>query len=292
MKKYLLLTSMAFAVLAGCGQEQENTDNGETQDGNQDDTQEQNEGTEEQNQDEEEVTLKVASLIPPMTEILELTEPKLAEEGIDLQIEVLSDNIQPNTALANEEVDANFFQHVPYMEEYNRNNDANLVPVEEIYFANYGVYSEEYDSMDDIPEGSVIAIANDPSNVDRSLALLDQHGVITLDEKTGSYYSQSDIIENPNDFTFEEVDLLMLARMYDDVPAVLMTPAYASPLGLTPKSDALLTEGTDNEFAITLVAREDNVDSDAIQKLAEAMTSDEVREFLEENYEETAIPAF
>ncbi|PYZ95611.1 ABC transporter substrate-binding protein [Alteribacter lacisalsi] len=281
MKKMMFLTSMALVFLAGCGEDQENTDNGETQDEN-----------EEQNQEQEEVTLTVASLISPMTDILELTEPMLAEEGIDLQIEVLGDNVQPNAALANEEVDANFFQHVPYMEEYNRNHDANLVPVEEIYFANYGVYSEEYDDIDHLPEGSVIAIANDPSNVDRSLTLLDQHGIITLDEKTGNYYTQSDIIENPNDYTFEEVDLLMLSRMYDDVGAVVMTPAYAEPLGLTPKNDALLTEGTDNEFAITLVAREDNVDDEAIQKLAEAMTSDEVREFLEENYDETAIPAF
>ncbi|RNA67982.1 MetQ/NlpA family ABC transporter substrate-binding protein [Alteribacter keqinensis] len=276
MKKLFLLMTMSVFFLAACGgQENEGNDTEEAQD-----------------EPEEEVTLTVATLIPPMTEILELVEPMLAEEGIELEIEVLGDNVQPNTALANEEVDANFFQHVPYMEEYNLNNDANLVGIEEIYFANYGVYSEQYDEVDDIPEGSVIAIANDVSNIDRSLAILDQHGVIELQEKTGNYYTKEDIIDNPNDYEFEEVDLLMLARTYDDADAVVMTPAYAAPLGLTPKSDALLTEGTDNEFAITLVAREDNADSEAIQKLAEAMTSDEVREFLEENYDETAIPAF
>ncbi|MBM7095405.1 ABC transporter substrate-binding protein [Bacillus sp. H-16] len=276
MKKLFLLMTMSVFFLAACGgQENEGNDTEEAQD-----------------EPEEEVTLTVATLIPPMTEILELVEPMLAEEDINLEIEVLGDNVQPNTALANEEVDANFFQHVPYMEEYNRNNNAKLEPITEIYFANYGVYSEQYDSMDDLPEGSVIAIANDASNIDRSLALLDQHNVITLEEKTGNYYTQADIIENPNNYEFEEVDLLMLARTYDDADAVVMTPAYAAPLGLTPKSDALLTEGTDNEFAITLVAREDNADSEAIQKLAEAMTSDEVREFLEENYDETAIPAF
>src|SRR5690606_41137848 len=106
------------------------------------------------------------------------------------------------------------------------------------------------------------------------------------------YYTQKDIIENPKNYKFEEVDLLMLARMYDDADAVVMTPAYAKPLGLTPKSDALLTEGIENEFAITLVARKDNVDSEPIQKLAKAMTGPEVRKFLEENYDETAIPAF
>lgn len=277
MKKLVLLVTMFLLVLAGCGQS-----NDETKD----------KSSEKTAPKKEEVTLKVASLIPPMTEILDLVKPKLAKEGIHLEMVVLGDNVQPNTALAAKEVDANFFQHVPYMEEFNRNNDAELVPIVPIYFANYGVYAKEYKSIDELPEGSVIAIANDVSNIDRSLSLLAQHGVITLKEKTGPYYTQADITENPKNYKFEEVDLLMLARMYDDADAVVMTPAYAAPLGLTPKSDALLTEGVENDFAITLVARKDNADSEPIQKLAEAMTSPEVREFLEKNYDETAIPAF
>ncbi|TYR74506.1 ABC transporter substrate-binding protein [Rossellomorea vietnamensis] len=279
MKKLLLLAAALLFVLAGCGQNNNQGNNEEN-------------ASEPKDQPQEEVTLKVASLIPPMTEIVELVKPKLAEDNINLEMVVLGDNVQPNTALAAEEVDANFFQHVPYMEEFNRSNDANLVPVTPIYFANYGVYSKEYPSMEELPEGSVIAIANDVSNIDRSLSLLAQHGVITLKEKEDVYYTQADIIENPKNYEFKEVDLLMLARMYDDADAVVMTPAYASPLGLTPKSDGLLTEGVENDFAITLVAREDNVDSEPIQKLAEAMTSEEVRTFLEENYDETAIPAF
>ncbi|WP_413377296.1 MetQ/NlpA family ABC transporter substrate-binding protein [Alkalihalobacillus sp. 1P02AB] len=275
MKKIFALMSVFILILAACGQDNETNDGGDVAD-----------------QEVEEVTLKIASLIPPMTEILELIQPTLAEEGIELEILVLSDNVQPNSVLAAGEVDANFFQHVPYMEEFNRNNEAELVPIVPIYFANYGIYSKEYDSMDDLPEGATVAIANDISNIDRSLALLAQHEVITLQEKTDTYYTQADIIDNPKNYNFEEVDLLMLARTYDDADAVVMTPAYASPLGLTPKSDALLTEGIDNEFAITLVAREDNKDWEPIQKLAEAMTSPEVRQFLEENYDETAIPAF
>ncbi|MGN7386013.1 MetQ/NlpA family ABC transporter substrate-binding protein [Sporosarcina sp. SAFN-015] len=274
MRKLLMLTTLLIVLLAGCSKDKEEVDNAKVQ------------------ETDEEVTLKVASLIPPMTEILELVKPKLAEEGIDLEVVVLGDNVQPNSALAAKEVDANFFQHVPYMEEFNRNNDANLVPITPIYFANYGVYSKDFASIDELPEGSVIAMANDVSNIDRSLSLLAQHGVITLGEKTDTYYTQADITDNPKNYKFEEVDLLMLARMYDDADAVVMTPAYAAPLGLTPKSDALLTEGVENDFAITLVAREDNKDWEPIQKLADAMTSPEVRKFLEENYDETAIPAF
>lgn len=275
MKKMIIMATLLTFILAGCSQNNEPSGNAGTS-GNEQET----------------VTLKVASLIPPMTEILDLVKPTLAEEGVNLEVVVLSDNVQPNSALAAGEVDANFFQHVPYMEEFNRNNDAELVPITPIYFANYGVYAKNYQSMDELPEGAVIAIANDVSNVDRSLALLAQHGVITLKEKTGAYYTQADIVENPKNYKFEEIDLLMLARMYDDADAVVMTPAYAKPLGLTPKNDALLTEGVENNFAITLVARKDNAESDAIQKLAKAMTSEQVRQFLEENYAETSIPAF
>ncbi|MBD7984129.1 ABC transporter substrate-binding protein [Sporosarcina sp. Sa2YVA2] len=274
MKKLVLITAMLIMILSACGKDKNVEDAEKAADIN------------------ERVTLKVASLIPPMTEILELVKPKLAEDGIDLEMVVLGDNVQPNTALAAKEVDANFFQHVPYMEEFNRNNDANLVPITPIYFANYGVYAKDYSSMDELPEGAVIAMANDVSNIDRSLALLAQQGVIKLQDKTGTYFTKADVIDNPKDYQFKEVDLLMLARMYDDADAVVMTPAYAAPLGLTPKSDALLTEGIENDFAITLIAREDNKDWEPIQKLAEAMTSEDVRKFLEENYDETAIPAF
>lgn len=276
MKKLLALLTLLVLLLAACGNSEEAEET----------------TTDKETDTTETTTLKVASLIPPMTDMLELVKPTLAEQGVELEIVVLGDNVQPNTALAAEEVDANFFQHVPYMEEFNRSNDANLVPITPIYFANYGVYSKEFGSIEELPEGSTVTIANDVSNIDRSLSLLAQHGVITLGEKKDNYYTQADITENPKNLVFEEVDLLMLARTYDDADAVVMTPAYAAPLGLTPKSDALLTEGTENDFAITLVAREDNKDDEAIQKLAEALTSDAVREFLEENYEETAIPAF
>ena len=239
-----------------------------------------------------ETTLKVASLIPPMTDILELIKPQLKEEGINLEVVILSDNVQPNDALANKEVDANFFQHVPWMEEYNKNKNANLVPVQPVYHAVYGAYSKRYKSMEELPDGATIVIANDASNGGRSLDMLDKAGVIKLKEGVGINGTVADIVENKHNYKFEEVDLLMLARMLDDADLVLMTPAYASPLGLTPKKDALLTETIESAFAITLVAREDNRDSEPIQKLAKAISSPEVKQFLEDNYDEIALPAF
>lgn len=146
--------------------------------------------------------------------------------------------------------------------------------------------------MEELPDGATIVIANDASNGGRSLDMLDKAGVIKLKEGVGINATLADIVENSHNYKFEEVDLLMLARMLDDADLVLMTPAYASPLGLTPKKDALLTETLESAFAITLVARQDNRDSEAIQKLAKAISSPEVKRFLEENYDEIALPAF
>ncbi|CAM3288336.1 MULTISPECIES: MetQ/NlpA family ABC transporter substrate-binding protein [Paenibacillus] len=275
-KKMALMMLALILLLAGCGQKQ---DGKEVQESSQSGA-------------GEEVTLKVAALIPPMTDVLELAKPKLKEEGINLEIVILSDNVQPNNALANKEVDANFFQHVPYMEEYNANNGSELVPVVPIYNAVFGAYSKRYDKIEDLPGGATIAIPNDPSNIGRSLVMFEKNGLIKLKEGVGIKATQADIIDNPKNYKFKEVDLLMLARTLDDVDMVAMTPAYAKPLGLTPKNDALITEGKDSEFTITLIARKDNVDSEPIQKLAKAMTSPEVKKFFEDNYSEIALPAF
>ncbi|HLU22245.1 MAG TPA: MetQ/NlpA family ABC transporter substrate-binding protein [Bacillaceae bacterium] len=262
MKRLLMLLTVLLITLAACGK------------------------------DEDENVLKVASINPPMTEILEIAAPILEEEGIKLEIVSVSDNIQPNNAVDAGEVDANFFGHGLWMEMYNENSDGNLVVVKPIYHATLGLYSKNYDSIEELPEGATIAIPNDPTNRGRSLAFLHEQGVIQLTESAGIYGTVQDIEENPNNYEFQEVDLLMLARMYDDADASVMYPSYAAPLDLLPSRDALLTENPIDEFAISLVAREDNVDSEPIQKLAEAMTSQEVKEFLEENYPESAIPAF
>ncbi|MNM71706.1 D-methionine-binding lipoprotein MetQ precursor [compost metagenome] len=284
-KKWMAwMLAVLLVVVAGCGNAKSNENGGNGGNAN---TSSQN-----QNETKKEVTLKVATLIPPMTDILELVKPLLKEDGINLELVVLSDNVQPNDALANKEVDANFFQHVPYMNEYNESKNANLVGVQPVYHAVYGAYSKRYKTMEEVPDGSTIAIANDATNTGRSLVMLEKAGLIKLKEGIGIKATQADIVENPHNYKFEEVDLLMLARMLDDADLVLMTPAYASPLGLTPKKDALLTETTDSAFAITMVAREDNKDSEPIKKLAERLSGPEVKKFLEENYAEIAIPAF
>jgi len=260
-------------IIAGCGNNQET-------------------GNASEHTNHEPVKLKVATLIPPMTDILDIVKPLLKEDGIDLEVVVLTDNVQPNEALANKEVDANFFQHIPYMEQFNASKGSELVGVQPVYNAIYGGYSKRYKDIADLPDGATLVMANDPSNIGRSLVMFEAAGLIKLKEGVGIKATQADIVENSRNFKFEEVDLLMLARMVDDADLVAMTPAYAKPLGLTPKKDALITESEDSEFAITLVARSDNQDSAAIKKLAERISGPEVKTFLEENYAEIALPAF
>ncbi|WP_342425693.1 MetQ/NlpA family ABC transporter substrate-binding protein [Paenibacillus sp. FSL L8-0502] len=274
--KLLTLFAVVMLLVAGCGGQKQAAQ--ETQS---------KEAT-----SQKEVTLKIATLIPPMTDVLDIVKPLLKQDGVNLEIVVLSDNIQPNNALASHEVDANFFQHAPFMQQYNESNKSDLVAIKPIYNAIYGAYSKKYKNVKDLPEGATIAIANDPANTGRSLVMMEQNGLIKLKEGVGYNATQADIIENKKKFVFKEVDLLMLARSMDDVDMAAMYPAYAKPLGLTPKKDALITEKDDTHFAINLVARKDNADSDAIQKLAKRMTGPEVRKFFEDNYKDSVVPAF
>lgn len=276
MKKLLFVFLSATLLLSACG-----TDKAEDKGSKTD-----------KKVDSSEITkIKVASLIPPMTDMLEIVQPLLEEDGIEMEIVILSDNVQPNSALANKEVDANFFQHPPYMEMFNEANDANLVLIQPVYHAILGAYSSKYDSLDDLPDGAQVAVPNDSSNLARSLQLLEKGDLITLEEGVGLEASTKNIIENPKNLKFVEVDLLMLARSIDDVDLVTMLPAYAEPLGLTPVNDSLIDEG-ESEFPISMMAREDNKDTEAIQKLAEHLSGPEVRAFLEEKFADIAFPAF
>jgi len=282
MRRFLTIMFVTLmVVLAACGGNDNNVENENRNNENGDN-----------NNEVEEQTLKVAAVESPMTDVVEIAKDILADEGIEVELVEMGDYIQPNEALANEEIDATFSQHVPFMEQFNENTGESLAAVEPIYFANFGLYAREYDSIDELPEDVTIGIANDPSNIDRSLRLLESHGLIELEDIDGDEYGLDDIVEDSHNYSFEQAEIAALSRLYDDVDSVIINPTHASHLDLTPADDALITEKEDNMFAITLVAREDNVDSDLIQKLAEAMTSEEVREFLEGREGGAAVPAF
>lgn len=278
-RKGLLLGTTAL-LLSACGAADETTEDAE------------NEGTEETT--EETVTIRVASHLPPMTDVVEIAGDVI-EDGYEVELVEVSDNIQYNEALLNEEVDANFAQHEPFMEMFNEERDGNLVAIQPIYNAIVGFYSPVYESVEDIEDGAEVAIPSDPTNEARALVTLEEHDLITLDPDVDkSQVTDTDVVENPYNFTFTHVDLLNLTASYEDgVELVFNYPTYIAAVDLTPEDAVILQADEENRFAQTLVAREDNQDSEEIQALVDAMTSEEVYDFLDELAENGHLrPAF
>ena len=242
----------------------------------------------------DDTVIKVASHLPPMTDVVTTAADAAAEEGYTIELVQVNDNVQYNRVLADGEVDANFAQHEPYMQDFNEAHDANLVLLDAVYDAKVGYYSKAYDDIEQLPEGAQVAIPNDVTNEGRALAILHEHGLITLPEDAGFEGRIGDIVDNPLDLEFVQVDLLNLPSAYDEdgMALVYNYPSYVSKLGLTPADAILLEETVDQRFTISLVAREDNQDSEKIQVLRRAMTSDAVRTFLEDEHSETLLPAF
>lgn len=270
---FVLLGVMVFSI-AACGNGEEES----TEEASESAETEEN-GTEEA-AEEEDTELLVASQTIPMTDVVELAAEAI-EEPYTVEMLEVADNIQYNEALLNEEVDANFAQHEPFMEMFNAERDGNLVAIQPIYNAIVGFYSPVYDSIEDVEDGAEVAIPSDATNEARALMILEQHDLITLADEVTYNATVDDIEENPHDFTFTHVDLLNLTSSYEDgIELVFNYPTYIDSIGLTPDDAVFLEEDEDNTFAITLVAREDNQDSEAIQALQEAFTSDEVYEFL------------
>ncbi|WP_114854117.1 MetQ/NlpA family ABC transporter substrate-binding protein [Brachybacterium sp. YJGR34] len=244
--------------------------------------------------DGEDRRIAVASHLPPMTDVVTTAAEVAAEEGWTIELVQVSDNVQYNRLLADGEVDANFAQHEPYMQAFNEANDAHLVALDAIYDAKVGFYSKAHTSIDEIPEEARVAIPNDASNEGRALAILHEHGVITLPEDAGFTGRVGDIVDNPLALEFVQVDLLNLSSAYDEdgIALVYNYPTYIAKVGLTPADALLLEETVDQRFAISLVAREEDRDSEKIQVLRRAMTSDTVRTFLEEEHSDTLLPSF
>lgn len=242
----------------------------------------------------EDKVIKVASQTTPMTDVVEEAAKVAKKDGWDIQLVEVNDNVQYNELLQNKEVDANFAQHKPYMEQYNEANNGSLVALDKIYNAKVGFYSKDYTQVSEIPDEAKVALPSDVSNEGRALAILADQGLITLKDGAGVNGTVEDIEENPKNFEFMSVDLLNLAEAYDEpgVALVYNYPTYIAKIGLTPEDAIFLEKNIDDRFAISLVAREDNQNSKKIKVLRKAMTSDEVRQFLENKHSDTLLPAF
>lgn len=236
--------------------------------------------------------LSVAATPVPHAEILEFVKPKLAEQGVELDVKVFTDYVQPNVQVDQKRMDANFFQHQPYLDEFNDGRGTNLVSVVGVHVEPFGAYSSRIDSLEELEDGATVAIPNDPTNGGRALLLLQKAGLITLEDDSKITATPRDIADNPRNLDFKELEAATLPRILNQVDLALINTNYALEAGLNPTEDALVIEGAESPYVNILVAHEDRADEEAIQKLAEALTSEDVKQFIEENYQGAVVPAF
>ncbi|MBB5191484.1 D-methionine transport system substrate-binding protein [Silvimonas terrae] len=236
--------------------------------------------------------LTVAATAVPHAEILEFVKPILAKQGVDLDIKVFTDYVQPNIQVSEKRLDANFFQHKPYLTEFNKGKGTNLVTVVGVHVEPFGAYSSKVKKLADLPDGATVAIPNDATNGGRALLLLDKEGVIKLKDENNILSTPKDVAQNPKHLKFRELEAATLPRVLNQVDLALINTNYALQAKLNPTRDALAIEGAQSPYVNYLVARPDNKDSDAIKKLAAALTSPETKKFIQDKYKGAVVPAF
>lgn len=236
--------------------------------------------------------LVVAATQVPHAEILDFVKPTLAKEGVDLEVKVFSDYVQPNVQLVDKQVDLNFFQHQPYLDTFNQDRKAHLVAIAKVHVEPFGAYSKKIKKVSELKNGATVAIPNDPTNGGRALLLLQKQGLIKLKNPTDIRVTPRDVVENPHKLKFQELEAAMLPRSLDDVDLALINTNYALEAGLVPTKDALFIEGSDSPYANVLVARPDDKDKPAVQKLVKALHTPEVKQFILEKYKGAVVPAF
>ena len=236
--------------------------------------------------------LSIAATAVPHAEILEFIKPALANDGVELDIKVFNDYVQPNLQVAEGRLDANFFQHKPYLDEFNKGRGTDLVSVANVHVEPFGIYSSKLKSLDEVTNRATVAIPNDATNGGRALLLLDRAGVVTLKDKSNILATARDIAENPNKVRIRELEAATLPRVLDQVDLALINTNYALEAGLNPTKDALAIEGDDSPYANILVTRAQDAEDEAVLKLVKALQSNEVKEFIEEKYKGAVVPAF
>jgi len=238
------------------------------------------------------VTLKVGATSIPHAEILEELKPTLEKQGIILEIVVYQDYVLPNTDLAEKQIDANYFQHVPYLESFSSERGLDLTYIAKVHIEPMGVYSNKYASLEELPEGAIVAIPNNPSGVGRSLALLEKAGLLKLKAGVGVNGTVQDIVENSRKLEIKELDAAILPRTLEDVAISVINTNYALEANLNPVKDALFIEDADSPYANVLAVRTEDKENPLLNKLAEVLTSQEVKDFIEKKYDGAVVPAF
>ncbi|WDL73256.1 MetQ/NlpA family ABC transporter substrate-binding protein [Helicobacter winghamensis] len=227
----------------------------------------------------------------PHAMILEQIKPLLAKDGIEIEIKEFTDYVTPNKSLDDGSLDANFFQHKPYLDSFNKEHKTNLVSVAGIHIEPMGIYSKSIKNLDELKEGDLISLPNDPSNGARALRILEKNGLIKLKDGV-ELTSVQDIVENSKGLKFKEMDAPQLARALGDVSASVINTNFALLAGLNPLNDAIAIEDKDSPYANILVVKAGNENNPNIQKLISALQSEEVRKFIMDTYKGAILPSF
>ncbi len=285
----ILTAALAVATLAGCGNTAtsepaaEATESAST-----------TAAQEAENTSSEDKTITVAASATPHAEILEQAKSILAEQGWDLQVTVFDDYVQPNNVVESGDFDANYFQHIPYLESFNEEHGTHLVNAGGIHYEPFGIYPGTKSSLDDLSSGDVIAVPNDTTNEARALLLLQDNGILTLKDGVGLEATVNDIVENPKDVKIQELAAEQVARVREEVAFVVLNGNYALQAGLSVGKDAIKFETSDSEAAKTYVnviaVKEGNENSDKIKALVSALKSDEIKKYINDTYDGAVIP--
>lgn len=236
--------------------------------------------------------LSIAATAIPHAEILDVVKPILKEQGIELQVRIFNDYVQPNDQVVQGLIDVNYFQTEPYLDAYNRDRGASLATLAGVHVEPFGAYSRRHATLADVPDGAQVAIPNDPSNNSRALILLHTAGAIELADPDNAMSTLRDIVANPRRWQFRELDSAMLPRVLDQVDLALINTNYALDAGLDPTRDALAIENADSPYVNFLVGLPAMRDDARVQQLIAALHSDAVRRFIETRYKGAVIPAF
>jgi len=235
--------------------------------------------------------LVVGATPVPHAQILEFVKPALARQGVDLDIKVFNDFIQPNLQLAQKNLDANYYQYRPFLNDFNKTRHTDLVPVVGVHIEPFGAYSAKYTNLAELPDGASVAIPNDPVNTGRALVLLAEAGLLKLKDPANPQSTQRDIIDNPRHLKIRELEGAMLARSVKQVDLAFVFANYALEAGIDTNSALIVEKGKDL-YVEYLVARPDNLQDPGIQKLAKALNSPEVRNFILTRYKGQIAPGF
>ncbi|WP_249871506.1 MetQ/NlpA family ABC transporter substrate-binding protein [Oceanobacillus saliphilus] len=228
----------------------------------------------------------------PHEQIVEVAADVAAEQGLEIEIKVFSDYVLPNTALAEGDLSANSYQHGPFLDQFNEDHGTDLIPVGKTILNPMGVYSETYQSIEDLPDGATFGLPNDPTNGGRALFILEEAGVITLAEGKQETASIYDVVENPKNLEFIELDAAQIPNQLSEVDAAAINTNFALGAGMNPKEDSILLESTNSPYVNFIVVRAENENDPVIEKLVNAYQSEEVKTFIEEEFQGSVIPSW